>query len=290
MPPVNIGQYSQGVSKVTFYGGLVGAYFNGTTATVLANGSGQGMGRLKGMATISVTIPEAAAVSIIGDGGKLPGGFMSPSTDTPSGAAGFVAADDNFAVLANGYKIVTSGNYDQIAITPSCATFNPLVIVVNSFGVSQEAGTAGQSGWTVHEFWNVNAFVQGFAELNGSDPAIVSQWSASLSMFDATTTPWGETITSATWGREQSIGTRYFSPYPVTYHAYRGTGAASQTVTLDETPVAANGTAVQVWGNGTAKAYTTDYTVNTTNKVVTFVTNPAAAEAVVIRYQFEYSC
>jgi hypothetical protein len=104
--------------------------------------------------------------------------------------------------------------------------------------------------------------------------------------------PWGATILDADYGLTQGWQKGpYWSPYPITYQTYIGGGGAAQTVTLSETPAAASGNALQIWDNGTALVYTTNYSVVTTTKVVTFVgTDPAAAHVAVMRYQFIPSC
>jgi len=104
--------------------------------------------------------------------------------------------------------------------------------------------------------------------------------------------PWGETISNVNYGLTQAWKSDpYWSPYPITYHTYVGDGGAAQTVTLDETPTAADGDAVQIWDNGSKLVYTTNYTVVTSTKVVTFVgTDPADTQFAVIKYQFTPGC
>ena len=285
---VNISQFLFGATKVAFYGAVVGGYANGTSAVALPNGTAQGMGRLKGFQTASVGKPAASAVAVLGDGGVI-GGFMAQPQEIKGGDAAVAVVDHNFKALAEGYKVYVDGDYDIMGDTVSCAEYRPLMLVINTPALSQEAGTVGQSGWAVAEYWNVRAQVTGPAEYNGQEAGYVGQYTATMTMFATDVEPCGRAVTVANYGKRELDSVLYWSPNPVTYHAFRGNGTTT-AITLDEKPAEANGLKVQVWIDGIAQSYTTNYTVDVTTKVVTFVSAPSNGARVVVRYQFVYAC
>ena len=74
-------------------------------------------------------------------------------------------------------------------------------------------------------------------------------------------------------------------------HTYVGDGATAQTFTLGKIPVADDGNSLQIWSNSTGLVHTTNYSVNLTTGLVTFVaTDPADGEFAVCKMMFTPGC
>lgn len=284
---VNVNQLTAMGSQYTYWAVNTNGYPDGTSATTIASGSNSGMGRLKSVTKFGATVPESPRNVVLGDNGVV-GQFLGQPQTLPTGELTTTVFDQTFQTVANGQLIYADGDFDQSGLFPACYTYKDLFFVMNSPAQNFEtaAGAVGSSGWLVTEIWNANVQAMKMPEIATN---ATFSWSSSLAVKPTTVNPFGVTISSSNYGYTSDIGIQYFSDYPVTYHTLIG-NAAVTTVTLNETPAAATVAGVQVYINGVKKAYTTDYTVNTTTKVVTLVAAPAAAAKVIIRYKFVPAC
>lgn len=271
--------------KIVYWAAKNGAYPNGTTATPLANGSASGMGRLTGVSGLSVTEPDSPIITAAANNGVLVQ-FVGEPQELPSGTLTQVALDQQFAAVATGVKLHAEGDYEYLPGFPACFNYADLFLVVNAPAKSTEPGTFGLSGWEVTEYFLVNAQVK-----SGGDKQTntVSELSSPLTLNRVATLPSGVAISATDYGTTQMSKRVYWAEHPITYHVFVGDGTTT-TVTLNETPAAANGNRVQVWNNGTLLAYTTDYTVNPTTRVLTYVSAPGAGVVSVIRYAHVATC
>lgn len=244
------------------------------------------MGRLLGFQEAGLTVPEAEAIINSGDNGILSTFLLNPNTAI-EGNLNFGVMDLAFEAGTTSRLIEIEGDYDQIVDTAKCLVFADIFLVVNSPAKSKESGSSGSSGYLVTEYLKINVQPQGSAISNRT----VHQALMKVIANETGNLPSGQTILDADYGLTQGFRRRYWSPYPVYYHVYQGNGGAAQTFTLDNPPIAANGNALQIWFDGTAQVYTTDYTVDTGTGVVTFVgTDPAAGVKAIARVQYNPSC
>jgi hypothetical protein len=282
--PINLNQFTGQGSRYEFWSIKSGVYPYGTTGTI-ANGADDGMGRLKLLRDFNLAEPQATSNPIQGDNGAS-GSFLVSSADAYTGDQVVGAFDQTFATKATGRTIVAYDDHDISVVNQGCYTYADMAFVINSPAKSQEAGSVGESGWDVIEFFAVTA--------QPLTPARTFQtnfdYQAILTLNLTDTFLWGETLATGGFTLTEAYHTDpIWSEYPVTYHTFIGDGAAT-TVTLDETPAAASGAKVQYWLDGVKKTYTTDYTVVTSTKILTFVAAPGAGEVAIIRYQFVPGC
>jgi hypothetical protein len=271
--------------KIFYWATKNGVYPNGTTTTPLSAGSGAGMGRLSGVSGLSVTEPDSPIITASANNGVLVQ-FVGEPQELPSGTLTQQSLDQQFAAVATGVKLHTEGDYEYLPGFPACFNYADLFFVINAPAKSTEPATFGQSGWEVTEYFLVNAQAK-----SGGDKQTntISEIASPLTLNRVGVLPSGVTITDSAYGTTQMAKRVYWAEYPITYHVFIGNGTAT-TVTLNETPAAANGNRVQVWNNGTALVYTTDFTVNVTTKVLTFASAPASNAVQVIRYAHEATC
>lgn len=271
--------------KIVYWATKNGAYPNGTSATALANGSAAGMGRLSGVSGLSVTEPDSPVISALANNGVLVQ-FIGEPQELPSGTLTQQALDQTFAAVATGVKVHTEGDYEYLPGFPACFNYADLMLLVNAPAKSTEPATFGQAGWEVTEYFLLNAQAK-----SGGDKQTntISELASPLILNRVGTLPSGVAITTAAYGTTQMAKRVYWSEYPITYHVLVGDGTVT-AVTLNETPAGANGNRVQVWQDGTALAYTTDFTVNVGTKTLTFAAAPGAGTKNVIRYAHEATC
>lgn len=284
MSVINTNQYSiLGISKA-FYAIKNGVYPYGTVGT-LANGSGAGMGVLRGVQNVNITEPQAGTVTVAGDNGVTTV-FKTQPTELPSGEIVLGAFNQNFASKANGTLIYVDGDWDESGGVPLCYSFADTCMVLNSPASAQESSNLDQAGWVVTELLNLQ--IQA-ATINQMQSAAAVAFSNNATLKRSSASLAGRAFSIVNDGSTAFAVRQYMSDYPVTYHTFIGDASAT-TVTLDETPVAASGSAVQLWQNGTKKTYTTHYTIDATTKVLTFVAAPTAGMVNIVRYKYVPGC
>lgn len=277
----NISQWNSVVTKAwLFYGSILSGYVQGVATSALANAADDGMERLKGFVSDTLTIPEGGVIPVPADGGIASSYRQLPQTSVTGALVG-TELKEAFINLMAGTKLYTQQQHDEIIDSIKCLEFKDMFFVLNVPAKSQESATLNQQGWEVTEYFLVQGQETGNARANGA----VTNVNFALLMDEVDTTPYGESITDANFGVTQGYRKRYWSPYPVYYHTYIGDGNVSQTFDLDYAPVTADGDALIIWQNGTKLTYTTNYTVSSTT--VSFVTDPAAASYNVCRVQFD---
>jgi hypothetical protein len=278
-------QFSSIGLKHVFWSTKRGNYANGSSAAALSNGQNSAMGKLVGVSGLEVQEPDLPVVNALGNNGLL-ASFLGEAQEGVAGSVTLTALDQALAAVANGVTTHTEGDYTYIPGVPKCLNLADLFLVVNSPAKSVAPSSAGTSGYHVSEFFAVNLFAKTSPAFTTNE---VNEYAGQVVLNRVSTLPTGQTVQSSQYGTTQMAYRAYWSTHPVTYHAFVGNGTTT-TVTLAEEPRAASGAAVQVWIDGTAQAYTTNFTVNTTTKVLTFVTPPAAGANVVVRYAFVGGC
>ncbi len=262
-------------------------YITGTNGSLTA-GEDSGAGRLIGITDLSATTPEAPLVSRNGDNGNL-GTFITNPTDGPGGNMAFGSFPQIFDVAVTGRVIKAEGPHDISLSSNRCYAFSPVFIVINSPAQSDEAGSVGEDGWQVEEYLYVYAQPLSVAQKTQSTP---HSYTHRLVFNERGVLPWGETITNDNYGVTQAWKSDpYWSPLPVYYHTYVGNGNNNQTFTLDNAPAADDGNHLQIWNNGAKLTHTTNYAMNTSTGVVTFVgSDPGSGHFAVCKVLFNPDC
>lgn len=277
-------------TRYLFYTVYVGGKPNGVSLTALANGSSSFMGRLDGMMSASVTVPDRPTVSISSTTGLL-AALQGVATEAPTGVLTNAMQDLDWITRSSATKGVTVGDWviGQDA-TLNCEPNRQLGFIQNRGGaVSTEAATFGQAGWMVTEFYRayVTPKDANASEMN-SPASFESSVVFTLSGEDFS----GVAFSIATNGVLRTWRSHtYFSPNPVHFGTYVGTGLSSQSVVLPYTIADATAGSAYITESGVAQVITTDFTINTGTNAIDFVgTGPVAAALTQIKYQFQAQC
>lgn len=287
MSVANSNQWTEVGAQYLFWALLSGSTPYGTTGSI-ANGASAGMGRLRGVDTISINEPEAPRVYATGDNGVITAFLLQPA-QLPGGALTLGVFDQTFNIKSNGLKIFTLQEWDMSLGFPSCFTFADQLLIVNAPMNSQESTSLDEAGWAVTMIMKSQVQSHATDQIQSSTPTKPGN---TMNVKRTATLPWGVALTTATHGTTAASYLRFASPYPVKMHTFIGDGAAA-TFTLDETPTAASAAAVALWQAGALKTYGAgagNYTVDTATKVVTMGTAPGAGVVVVVLYQFQPGC
>lgn len=282
--------YSFVGSQHTYFGLLDNSgYLMGTTGSI-ANGSDAGMGRLNGVESVNLNVPEARVVAIPGDNG-LKGAMLIPSANAPEGAITTSIADLTFQSVAQSLTTRTLGNTVTQVLGPQCPTFKSLCLVVNSPALDQTAGNVGVPGWHSYIFLKDQVQPRGADNIQNGNAA---QFPHRIVATYASTFPWGEAFPSSTGygtltGLILDMG---WSAYPWTGHTFVGDNSTT-TFTVDETPAGEDGNYTLAWQAGTLLVYGSGagkYQVVASTKTYTLGTAPGTGVKLVTFYQYVPGC
>lgn len=264
---------------------LDGGIPKGITGTVAA-GSSAGFRRFIGVTDFTENLPTAETVEIPGDGGVV--------AQYNRQASGVITIAQNTAIFdqiiiseLTDKTIYTEGAWKIGQRTRRCQTFKDLAFIISGRAISQEAGSVGEEGWWTKFYWNGQGKELGYALTIGSAVGT----GVELSVNESDTTWWEEDL-NTNYDQSYAWSTDYIvADYPIMVDYYQGDGTSVQTVTLSQTPAAADGNSVQAWEDGTKKTYTTDYAVSGTTLTYTDPAgDPANASDNIIAYEYQVQC
>lgn len=259
--------------------------FAGTAGTI-ANGSDAGMGRLEGVRTVSVGIPEGVAIPYPGDNGNK-GTQLIGSEAAVEGSIVTSIEDLTFTTKSQGTSTSTIGDATAQPLGIQCPTYASMAVIVNSPALNQTPGSKGVKGWHAYLVMSIQSQPRGVDSIESSTAA---DFQHKIVATYADKFFWEAAISAVTHGTTNMLVYDLgFSAYPWTAHNFKGDGAAT-TFTLDETPAAASSDKVVYWKDGAIQAYTTNYTVTVATKTVTLVAAPAAGTDNVVLYQYVATC
>ena len=281
---VNVNQVTTLAPTYTFWGALSGTYLMGTTGTI-ANGAGAGMGRLKGVSEVNIPQASVSRVTPQGDNAAITTFTVQPQ-ELPSGTINLVVLNQDFSAKANGSKVYTDGDWDEVGDGQPCYNLADLGFVFNCPAASQDSGSIDEAGWNVYELYKVQVQSSLMAQMQtGQSPTFPNNVTTKRSSANFA----GRSFSVANDNATSFIVKQYWSDYPVTYYTFIGDNSTT-TFTLNELPPAANAASVQYWLAGVKKAYTTDYTVNASTGLVTAVVAPGTAVKTVVKQKFLPTC
>lgn len=266
-------------ARLTFIGFVdtLGFLMGGATSAP-SNGSGSGMLSVVGIQQVPFGIPEGEAVPVPGDDTTL-GQFLFPSDTLPEFIINMGANDLTQDALLQGTLVESFGQGYIGVIQPNSPVYADVCLIVQGLSKSKDAGSDGVSGYDIFIFplCNIQPLDRETAE---GRTAAVNRWKVTPSIFSKK--PWGVTVLDAVNGTDGAVGMHLKFDNPIVMHRYTGTGAGGQSVTLDKTPVSL--AKIVVVDNTAVLTPTTDYTLS--GKVLTWVTNRAAASKTIIFYEF----
>lgn len=270
-------------SQYTFWGIVDSSgYVQGTSGAISA-GANSGMGRLKGVSSIAVNLPDTPRVPVQGDNGAITSFMLAPS-ELPTGTLATTVFDQTFSTKPIGLLVETESNWDFSGIFPACFDYARICFIVNSPASIQDSGDLDVGAWQVYIFMNTTVMPMKPGELT---TGAAQTFTSDLSFKRADKTIWGKSFTSVTNGSTSFAATQFASGYPVHCQTLIGNGAVT-TLLLDYTPVTTIADYVKVWKDGVELALTTDYTVS--GSTITFVAAPASNTKVICLYGFDPSC
>lgn len=281
-----MGSFAAVGSSYDWWGVLDSAgYLMGTTGTI-ANGADAGMGRLEGVNTASLVIPDPRIIGIPGDN-KNKGTMLIESDSPVQGVLTTSIEDSTFVNKSQGTTSFTIGDAVATILGPGCPSFTNLTAIINSPAISFTSGSRGQKGYRAKLFLNIQVFPKSEESMENGNAL---SFNHPLVGTPVDTFWWGNTVLAADWVATSGLAIDLgFTTYPWTGHTFMGDGAIT-TMTVDETPAAASAVKVVYWKTGVLKTYTTDYSVVTATKTVTFAVAPAASTKNVILYQYIPVC
>lgn len=268
--------------------GLKGNGFVQGTNGAIAAGGDSGMGRFPATSTITPAVPELPKVDIDSDAG-IDGAVRGQPNASSSAVVTGGVIDQVYMAAQDNRLVKVEGPDDLIIATQLCLAFNQSMYVINVPAICRDAGANyGELGYMVTEFWACTAEYNPFSDMGRG---VQSASIINLILGNVGVTPWGETIVAAgEYGVTRGMGlTPYWSQYPVTYHTFVGDGA-TVVFTLDVTPAAEDGDALQMWEAGVSQSYTSDYSVVAATRVVTFVAAPASLAVAVAKVKYLPTC
>lgn len=251
-------------------------------AGVLANGADASMGRLLGVNRMALQPGRPRQVNVPGDDGVQAVYFFQPA-ELPSGDLVCGVFDVNFVAKSQNMLVYADGDFDVVILNPDSPTYKNMTLLTNSQGKSAASGSVGNEGFQVKILPRVQVVPMGDA---GIENARDTSYTHALIASKSDKLPWGASITLANHGTVAGAQMGpFFSENRVLLHTFVADGTAV-TFTLAELPAAANGNKVKAWKNGVLQAYTTNYTVNASTKVLTLAAAGSAGDIWVVRYEF----
>lgn len=250
--------------------------------TAVANGTSAGAGVIGGVQTANIDIPEPQILDIEGSN-TVVSSFLFPPTSKPQFDITHATFNLAFRAATQGTSVYTIGDWEFGMILPKDQDYVQMWLLMTQLAKSQDSGSLDSIGFS-HLLLRCQVFPRGTDGLNTGAQGSADR--LAVIVDNTAQYPWGEAFTTGNQGKVQaSIVEVGLTENRLSMHRFTGDGTETE-VTLDYTPAAATSDKVAVWKNGTKLTYTTDYTVNTSTKVVTLVSAPTAGDAVVILYEW----
>lgn len=256
-----------------------GYFVGGYTAAAAGADVGSGMERVFGAQTLDLSTPEPARVTAMGDDGPMATEDFS-AEDLPADVLALAARSLAFDAFVGGKKVETIDGLDMVVAQPQGNATPPAIVLVLSRRARNQSG--GRQ-WETRIVPSASVTPLGGAfEQRSFTPY---RYSISTTITDRT--PWGKLLSATDNGATAGPILEVEADNPVMIHAFLGNGTEADVI-LDYTPIA---TKVAVYVEGVKQTLTTDYTVNTGTKTVTFEAGsiPAASERAVVLYEYDAS-
>lgn len=255
------------------------AFLTGNSVTAPSNGSGSNMIRLLGVQEAQPGVIESDAENIPGDDGSL-GKINFPPEETPEFVitAGAFDLDTNAKLQSTLVEALANGIQLGI-LQPNDPTNPDCVVILNSKTKKKDVGVDGAKAWS--------GLIVNLASIEPLSRETFSGRTGAVNRLKVTSNiaskkAWGVTITDAVNGTTGGVYFEFTNDYPISMFRYTGSGSGGQTFLADPIPNSVSD--LMIWSNTALLTPTTDYTVNTTTGLVTFVTNPAAGAKVIGLY------
>jgi len=234
--------------------------------------------RIRAIKSAAPTIPDPEVTQVTGDD-DLEGEFQYPSIASRRFNVEYsIESHSRNATLLN----VTQQQWGEILAVPMDIPNPPdynVGVILQSKAKKKNTGVDGLAAWSGVIVPLATATPLGRA---GFDERGAAVFRLSISPQKAGYDPFGITIQESTYSTSAARYLPFTSEYPITLHAWRGTGALAQ-FTLDYQPVSAAKTP----GYSNRVLLSTSSVVTTAPYSVTFGSTPAGAAAINVVYEFQ---
>lgn len=253
-------------------------FFIGASTSAPGAGLGSGMIHVLGVQNASPGIVEGEVVQVPGDDTSL-GQFAFDADTLPSFILNMGAFNLNTDALLQGTLVEALADIQIGVLQPGAANYPDACLIFQGFAKSKDTGSDGVKAWQQFIFPIVTVQPLDREEFSGRT-AGVNRWKVTVQR--ASRKPWGVTITDVLNGTTNAPILKSTSDNPITFATFTGNSSAT-TMTLDKTPVSVNKIIIHT-GTGQKLTPTTDYTVNTTTKLLTWIVAPANRHQIVYEY------
>lgn len=281
-------QFSAVGSRILYWSYLYNGYSYGTNLS-LATGADIGMGRLLGVKSLGLPIPQSRNIAIEGDNGII-GALKIATGSLAEGELVTSVKDPTFVTGAQSLLINSVNGLDYHINGIPCPTYRNLCFIENAPAQNDTSGSLGQLGWSVTIYLSTQVQPRDETQIQN---ATAWEFTHDILASYADKFPWGEAISNSLYGATRALKFGpFYSPYPYTLHTFIGDGTAT-TFTVDETPAGAGATYGEMYDNGAAVTYGAGagkFTVVAATKTVTFGTAPVSGHICNYFYQFQASC
>lgn len=228
---VNVAQFIVAGAKQLQYGILdSNGLFNGNSASLSAGADGNPAGRIRGIKTADISIPEPEIVTITGDDIPM-AQFIFPSASFPSFVIETATEDYDLNALAQGTLTQALGDWDIALYQPDKDEVPQMCLIFTSQAKSDESGSRGVKG-----FYNL---IVPKAEIVPLGPGgfneraeMTFRWQVNITRSDIK--PWGAAISNADNGATGASMIGFYSEKPVTMHRW-DEDTSTTVFTLGET-------------------------------------------------------
>lgn len=251
----------------------------------ITNGTIEMMARARAFQTFTITQNVPAQKTLLADGGIFHA-YRPQPTEPVTGDMGFLALDRDLRKQAMGLTAYTEGQHSVLLMINNCFDYGKLCLVLNYKAdiYDDTTGVVTPNKWWVEEYLDMEVFpiVPGGSGNPNDDPQV---WNYSTLFKEPSKTLYGATITNGDYGAAKGFGRMYSSDNPVIYGTVVGDNAEDEyTIPAAYVPAAQAATAIQVWDDGVAQVYTTDFALAT--QVLDFVVAPPTGSIHVFKLEF----
>jgi hypothetical protein len=251
----------------------------GPSGSITAGATGSGAGRMRGVKTSDIVIPEPDIVNITGDDGPL-GSFIFQPTATPGFNIDVGAADLQDEAYFQGTLVENSGDLSFGVLQPKDQAFPDFCLIGVSRAKSKMSGSDGVSGYSgiiIPKCQIVPLGRVSYTEREGG----VFRYRVSVTMSDAY--PWGQTLKDSINGTTGGAIMPWTAENRITIHAWTGNSVVS-TFNTQETPASSSANKMRFFVNNVINSG--GLTITTATKSVAVVPTPGAVRVVAV---YEYS-
>lgn len=237
--------------------------------------------RLFGALSLPIQIADAEQLIIGGDDGVIASEAYEPES-LPSGELQLSVVTPEFEAIVQGTLVEALGTEIEVAtLQPLGIDFQDMAFVAHA---RAKTVPGGARRWITY-FVPLSTVLPKGSELA---TRAFNPFTYSLSLSKSGKKPWGADFTNVLNGTLGGAILYAIAPNPIMITPFLGDGVEADYV-LPFTPAADSADAVRVWHEGTALVFTTNFTVDTSTKTVTFVTPASVNGRGAVMYQFPAS-